>query len=114
MDMYEALKKFLRDNGYDGLSGDECGCSIDFLAPCGKIDKDCVPAYCRMCDADCEFWSSCPVREFGVDCHVPAEAVEINTKNKRICREIIRVGTETLAQVRLKDCKNSTWKVVNK
>ena len=31
--------KYLEENGYDGLCGDECGCEIDDLMPC----EQCYP-----------------------------------------------------------------------
>lgn len=34
MDILDIVKKYLKDNGYDGLGNDECGCSIDDLFPC--------------------------------------------------------------------------------
>jgi len=28
MDVKDIVKKYLTDNGFDGLAGDECGCGI--------------------------------------------------------------------------------------
>ena len=56
---------YLTANGYDGLCGEGCGCSLNDLIPCESDCMDCVPAYkwegtpeevCGQCDAwDCEF-----------------------------------------------------------
>ena len=41
----EIAAKWLKENGYDGLCNDECGCSVDDLAPCGDSTDDCMAAY---------------------------------------------------------------------
>ncbi len=46
MNVHDIVKKYLEDNGYDGLCTDECGCHIDDLMPCcqeGIIS--CEPGY---------------------------------------------------------------------
>jgi hypothetical protein len=40
--------KYLKANGYDGLAGDECGCSGDGLMDCGGC-ADCVPGTKIVC-----------------------------------------------------------------
>ena len=37
--VYEIVKEYLVENGYDGLVTDGCGCSLDDLAPC--MDDGC-------------------------------------------------------------------------
>ena len=44
MNVKEIVKKYLEDNGYDGLVGDECGCRLDELFICDSLD-DCVPGH---------------------------------------------------------------------
>jgi hypothetical protein len=39
----DIIKKYLEDNGYDGLARDECGCFVDDLFPCGCDSQECVP-----------------------------------------------------------------------
>ena len=34
MNVYDIVKKYLIDNGYDGLYTDDCGCLVDDLMPC--------------------------------------------------------------------------------
>ena len=38
----EIIKKYLEENGYDGLCNMfmECGCYLDDLIPCSEIDAD--------------------------------------------------------------------------
>jgi hypothetical protein len=45
--MYELIRLYLIDNGYDGLCNDEeCGCLLDDLTPCdGAGILECMPAY---------------------------------------------------------------------
>jgi hypothetical protein len=45
MNVKEIIEKYLVDNGYDGLCGDECGCAIGDLRPCDGPNEDCVPAF---------------------------------------------------------------------
>lgn len=53
----EIVKRYLKDNGYDGLAypEEECGCSIDDLCCCGGSMADCKPAYkisCNKCSTN--------------------------------------------------------------
>ncbi len=46
MDVADIVKRFLDENGFDGLYTDECGCFKDDLFPCGsKCIPDCLPGY---------------------------------------------------------------------
>ena len=50
MNVREIIQAYLKENGFDGLAGDDCGCYIGDLAPCSMIDLDiCEPAYKRNC-----------------------------------------------------------------
>ena len=45
MNVNEIIKKYLRENGYDGLCNEKCGCGIDNLMPCDTFAcQSCVPA----------------------------------------------------------------------
>ncbi len=48
----EIVIKYLRENGFDGLCGDECGCGIEDLAPCQEGWSECVPAHARILGPD--------------------------------------------------------------
>ena len=38
--------KYLKENDYDGLCGDECGCELDDMFPCYEANVlDCQPGY---------------------------------------------------------------------
>ena len=45
----EIVKKYLQENGYDGLyfdDGDEkCGCALDDFEPCCEMWQECQAAY---------------------------------------------------------------------
>jgi len=62
MNIKDMLKKYLKDNLYDGLYGEACGCKIDDLMPCGEAFDDCEAGYFCKCDpetcpadGDCEW-----------------------------------------------------------
>lgn len=59
MNVAEIVKKYLDDNGFDGLAGDDCGCSKDDLFPCDCHFGDCEPAYVCDCEHDCGEYSVC-------------------------------------------------------
>lgn len=58
--VYEILIDYLKENGFDGLCGDGCGCGIDDFAPCDEDYSNCVPAYlhkkpdCDKCETKCD------------------------------------------------------------
>jgi len=58
MNVFQIIKKYLIDNGYDGLCTEECGCAIDDLAACGRDFSYCKPGYrvdgCT-CGCGCDF-----------------------------------------------------------
>jgi hypothetical protein len=46
MNVYEIVKQYLKDNGFDGLCTEDCGCLIDDLMPCdSECALDCEPGY---------------------------------------------------------------------
>lgn len=64
MNVKKIVKKYLEDNGYDGLYSDECGCKLDDLGPCilGVDMINCQAGYISPCDpetcpadGDCEW-----------------------------------------------------------
>jgi len=59
MNIRAIVKKYLIDNHYDGLAGEECGCETDDLMCCDDPELTCEPGhkmFCSACqDADCEF-----------------------------------------------------------
>lgn len=75
MNVREIIKEWLTTHGYDGLAGDECGCTLDDLIPgSGECEvENCKPGRlqttCRGCpqiaqDAeDCE--RACSFRDDG-------------------------------------------------
>ena len=54
MTVKDIIKKYLEDNGYDGLCNEICGCGLDDFMPCGLFACDssvigCKPAYKHKC-----------------------------------------------------------------
>lgn len=45
MTVKEIVKKYLEDNGYDGLYGSGCGCEISDLMPCNEYVIECQAGY---------------------------------------------------------------------
>jgi len=58
MTIMDILKDWLTTHGFDGLADDdECGCSLEDLAPCGDQWRWCEPAYKVPCESgECDFW----------------------------------------------------------
>ena len=60
MTVKEIIKKYLIDNGFDGLCNMDCGCGLRFLAePCDGDCGECQPAYkherdCKNCNVLCD------------------------------------------------------------
>jgi len=45
MTVKDIIINYLAEHGYDGLCGDECGCSIEDLSVCESCPLDCEPGY---------------------------------------------------------------------
>jgi len=47
IEVIDAVKMAIIDGGFDGLCNldNECGCSVDDLAPCGEMNQHCVLGY---------------------------------------------------------------------
>jgi hypothetical protein len=69
MKIQEIVKVWLIDNGYDGLAGEECGCGIDDLMPCGECDVNhCEAAYkweCEKCKEAKDCIVDCGPNDYG-------------------------------------------------
>ncbi len=57
MTVLEIVRKYLEENGYDGLCNPEleCGCGLSDLAPCGELGLDCVPAHAAESPDDLDY-----------------------------------------------------------
>lgn len=58
--IHDIVQQYLKRNGYEGLCGDECGCSIDDLFPCSGLNMpgdviNCQAGYKHLCDGKCEY-----------------------------------------------------------
>ena len=62
MNVKEIVTKHLKENGYDGLSNDECACKTGDLFPCSNIRWDCEANHLADCGS-CEYLK-------GVECSV--------------------------------------------
>ena len=55
----EIVEKYLKDNGFDGLAEEDCGCSIGDLMPCDNPSPDCRAGHKTLCKdcpkLDCEY-----------------------------------------------------------
>jgi len=50
MEVLDIIKDWLKEHGCDGLCGEECGCLLDDLMPCGEGSTECQAGYKWMCD----------------------------------------------------------------
>lgn len=70
MNVKEIITTYLRQNGYTGLSTDDCCCKLDNnYMECDYIPKRCKPAYTWECGKCNE--SDCWRRESGGECQKP-------------------------------------------
>lgn len=55
MTMYDVMKQWLKEHGYDGLFSNEgeCACLLHDLAPCTGDISECEPGYKVKCRGDC-------------------------------------------------------------
>ena len=67
MDIQEIVKKFLIDNGFDGLWNEGCSCEIADLMPCGE-PGNCEAGHKIPCPGgeECEIGGA----EFGCRFHI--------------------------------------------
>ncbi len=46
MTVLEIVRAYLVEHGYDGLAGDDCGCLLSDLAPCGgNMNESCTAGH---------------------------------------------------------------------
>ncbi len=50
------LSRWLKEGGYDGLCGGECGCHLADLLVCDGSPAGCVPAYSIVAEEDGEVY----------------------------------------------------------
>ena len=55
MTVKDMIKAYLTEHGFDGLYGDDCGCKVDDIAPCGKIKGNCETGYLLLYDELCNY-----------------------------------------------------------
>lgn len=48
MELFDILRNWLEENGYDGLClpDEECGCSLENFMPCGEPSPRCEAGHC--------------------------------------------------------------------
>lgn len=70
MNLREIAKKWLKENGYDGLAGENCGCFLDDLMPCDEPSIECRPGYKVVCPGEdkCDHSEECPAPNTGIEC----------------------------------------------
>lgn len=70
MNLRNIVEKWLKDNNYDGLAGDCCGCELNDLMPCDEPNAECQPVYKRICPGEekCPNAEECPFPEIGIMC----------------------------------------------
>jgi hypothetical protein len=58
MDLRTLLKRYMEDNGYDGLfnPNSDCACEKDDLAPCDEMSIECTLGVKGACDPE-----TCPI-----------------------------------------------------
>ena len=66
MTVEDVIRKYAKQNGFDGLVGDGCGCSFEDPMPCGWDCSACSFGYVCPCDTcepefkeNCSAYNSC-------------------------------------------------------
>ncbi len=61
MEVKQIVEKWLRDNNYDGLTFEDCGCEVGDLIPCGLYVVECMAGYKVPCPGpkDCPADGDC-------------------------------------------------------
>ncbi|HDY90020.1 MAG TPA: hypothetical protein ENH82_18105 [bacterium] len=57
MNIREIVTEWLKNNGYDGLVNDDCGCNVSDLMLCDEPSINCEAGhqrYCNGCKIECE------------------------------------------------------------
>lgn len=74
----QIVEKYLKENGYDGLCGEGCGCQISELFCCEyPAMDDCQPGYKITCPGE----DKCPISE---DCPAPGSGLWCMSTTKQI------------------------------
>jgi hypothetical protein len=86
----DIIREYLKENGYDGLAGNECGCGLDDgLMPCGEGCNlaDCYPAYKHKCIGEkCKYFGGSYEDEGSEElCENEFEGSDWFTTNKEPC-----------------------------
>ena len=69
MDIRKIAEQWLKENGYEGLCSEDCGCEITDLMPCDTLSTICEAGYKVPCpggedcpaDGDC-LWHISPTK----------------------------------------------------
>ena len=77
MDIRQITEQWLRANGYDGLTTENCGCDVNDLMPCVDLaGADCKAGYKIPCPGgkDCNAYGDC-------DFHISTKKPSRDVKN---------------------------------
>ncbi len=125
----EIVKKYLVENGFDGLAGEDCGCGVDELFCCSTCEEpmnyDCVAARkirqerCEECgNAECENYGleSIPEEQKSDKCFYYVDADEIkqgvsmnNDYSELVFSSFIEVFNEVQKKVHLNAVEHGWW-----
>jgi hypothetical protein len=87
MTVEEIIEKYLKENGFDGLAGDCCGCALGDFMPCECGGKDCVPAFLYIpvenAETNCPDFRKCEVLYSG--CLYQGDFDDILSEGDRQC-----------------------------
>jgi len=56
MTVKEIVEAYLKENGFDGLAGFDCGCNFDDLMDCAFNCDHCEPGYLHPGDEDYDYY----------------------------------------------------------
>lgn len=95
------ITNWLKANGFDGLAGDECGCSIEDMGCCEQAFIDCVPAHKVDCSR-CKDGDECSMRNSDSDILFVSEC-EHTIRVEKIRRERL-ANPCTCSEINSRNC----------
>ena len=112
MTIKEIVKKWLEDNGCDGLCGEDCGCGIDDIMPCVTngclVLCDCVAAK-KVIATEEHYDPEYSEFDIGDEIYVKADIPDEPTEKKEPCADCVDRRKGPLSDRKCSECAPPAW-----